>query len=148
MSRKTMNPKVMQRTRSRNGNRKTGVKHWRISRKCDRWNRDRWHLLSVIYNASVFLFNQGQNAPVDTMGCHKCHDDTADEKTQRYHILIALMLSSQTKDQTNFAAMQRLREHGLTPQNIVSSDVNVLEKLINPVSFYKVSRFRELRVRD
>ncbi len=72
------------------------------------------------------------------MGCHKCHDDTADEKTQRYHILIALMLSSQTKDQTNFAAMKRLREHGLTPENVIKSDVNVLEKLINPVSFYKV----------
>lgn len=72
------------------------------------------------------------------MGCHKCHDDKADEKTQRYHILIALMLSSQTKDQTNFAAMKRLQEHGLTPENIVKSDVNVLEKLINPVSFYKV----------
>lgn len=73
------------------------------------------------------------------MGCHKCHDDTADEKTQRYHILIALMLSSQTKDQTNFAAMKRLKEHGLTPENIVKSDVNVLEKLIYPVSFYKVN---------
>lgn len=72
------------------------------------------------------------------MGCHKCHDDTADEKTQRYHILVALMLSSQTKDQTNFAAMQRLKEHGLTPENVVQTDVNVLEKLINPVSFYKV----------
>lgn len=73
------------------------------------------------------------------MGCHKCHDDKADEKTQRYHILIALMLSSQTKDQTNFAAMERLKEHGLTPENIVNSDSNVLEKLIYPVSFYKVN---------
>lgn len=34
--------------------------------------------------------------------------------------------------------MQRLRDHGLTPEHIVSSDVSVLEKLINPVSFYKV----------
>lgn len=48
------------------------------------------------------------------------------------------MLSSQTKDQTNFAAMNRLKEHGLTPENIVKSDANTLEKLINPVSFYKV----------
>lgn len=78
------------------------------------------------------------------MGCHKCHDEKADEKTQRYHILIALMLSSQTKDQTNFAAMKRLKEHGLTPENIVKSDANVLEKLINPVSFYKVCAFEKI----
>lgn len=95
------------------------------------------HAVSLTFHI-VCSIVQGKNAPVDTMGCHKCHDDTADEKTQRYHILIALMLSSQTKDQTNFAAMQRLREHGLTPENMVASDVNILEKLITPVSFYKV----------
>lgn len=48
------------------------------------------------------------------------------------------MLSSQTKDQTTFEAMQRLRDHGLTPEHIQISDVGTLEKLIYPVSFYKV----------
>ncbi|KAG4065011.1 hypothetical protein HA402_004134 [Bradysia odoriphaga] len=101
--------------------------------KKPKWEPKNWR--QTLEN--IKKMRKGQNAPVDTMGCHKCHDDTADEKTQRYHILIALMLSSQTKDQTNFAAMQRLRDHGLTPEHIVASDVSVLEKLINPVSFYK-----------
>lgn len=48
------------------------------------------------------------------------------------------MLSSQTKDQTTFDAMNRLKNHGLTPENIIKTDADVLEKLINPVSFYKV----------
>lgn len=38
-------------------------------------------------------------APVDTMGCHMCADVDADPKAKRFHILIALMLSSQTKDE-------------------------------------------------
>lgn len=37
-------------------------------------------------------------APVDTMGCEKCADSQANAPTQRYQILVALMLSSQTKD--------------------------------------------------
>lgn len=37
-------------------------------------------------------------APVDTMGCEKCADTDADEPTKRFQILVALMLSSQTKD--------------------------------------------------
>lgn len=51
---------------------------------------------------------------------------------------MALMLSSQTKDPVTFGAMQRLREYGLTPENIVSMETEKLEKLIYPVAFYKV----------
>lgn len=47
------------------------------------------------------------------------------------------MLSSQTKDQTTFDAMTRLKTNGLTPQTMVAIDVAVLEKLLCPVSFYK-----------
>lgn len=39
-----------------------------------------------------------KDAPVDTMGCERCSDDDADDKTQRFQILVSLMLSSQTKD--------------------------------------------------
>lgn len=39
-----------------------------------------------------------ETAPVDTMGCEKCSDENADEPTKRYQILVALMLSAQTKD--------------------------------------------------
>lgn len=48
------------------------------------------------------------------------------------------MLSSQTKDPVTFAAMDRLKNYGLTPQNIVNIKTEDLEKLIFPVAFYKV----------
>lgn len=48
------------------------------------------------------------------------------------------MLSSQTKDQTTHAAMKRLQEHGLTVENILKTEDEVLGCLIMPVSFWKV----------
>ena len=79
-------------------------------------------------------------APVDTMGCDKYSDDDGlDPRIKRYHCLVSLMLSSQTRDQANWDCMKRLIAHnGLTPENVVEMDVEVLEKLIYPVSFYKV----------
>lgn len=49
------------------------------------------------------------------------------------------MLSSQTKDQITFDAMNRLKNYGLTPEHIIESKVDEIEKLIYPVSFYKVN---------
>jgi len=48
------------------------------------------------------------------------------------------MLSSQTKDEVNFAAMQRLKQHGLTVDNILEIPDDHLGKLIYPVGFWKV----------
>jgi endonuclease-3 len=49
------------------------------------------------------------------------------------------MLSSQTKDEVNYAAMQRLKEHGLTVDNILETTDEQLGKLIYPVGFWKVN---------
>lgn len=57
----------------------------------------------------------------------------------RYHVLISLMLSSQTKDEVNFAAMQRLKQHGLNVDNILEMSDDTLGKLIYPVGFWKVA---------
>lgn len=86
----------------------------------------------------------GMDAPVDTMGCHKCADENADDKTRRYHCLVSLMLSSQTKDQVNYEAMSRLKAEALTPQNIIAMDLEKLENLIKPVSFYRVSIYQDM----
>lgn len=43
------------------------------------------------------------------MGCAQCADKKADIHTQRYQILVALMLSSQTKDTVTFTACQKLK---------------------------------------
>lgn len=48
------------------------------------------------------------------------------------------MLSSQTKDETTYHAMLRLREHNLNPRVISEMKLNVLENILHPVSFYKV----------
>ena len=49
------------------------------------------------------------------------------------------MLSSQTKDPVTFAAMERLRAHGLTIDNILKTSDSDLGQLIYPVGFWKVS---------
>lgn len=48
------------------------------------------------------------------------------------------MLSSQTKDQVTAAAMQKLRAHGCTVENILATDDETLGKLIYPVGFWRV----------
>lgn len=48
------------------------------------------------------------------------------------------MLSSQTKDEVNYAAMQRLKQHGLTVDKILEISDEQLGKLIYPVGFWNV----------
>ena len=42
------------------------------------------------------------------------------------------------KDEVNFAAMMRLRDHGLTVDSILDMTDDTLGKLIYPVGFWKV----------
>lgn len=60
-------------------------------------------------------------------------------KLQRFHTLIGLMLSSQTKDAVTHAAITRLKNYGLTVDNILKTSQEDIEKLIYPVGFYKVT---------
>ncbi|XP_071509526.1 endonuclease III-like protein 1 isoform X2 [Diadema antillarum] len=78
-----------------------------------------------------------RDAPVDSMGAEKICDASAPPEVYRYHVLISLMLSSQTKDQVTSAAMKKLREHGLTVENIVRTSEADVGKLIYPVGFWK-----------
>jgi len=48
------------------------------------------------------------------------------------------MLSSQTKDQTTFEAMNRLKDRTLTPLKLKEMPMTELENILHPVSFYKV----------
>lgn len=77
------------------------------------------------------------DAPVDTMGCHKLADPLASPETFRFQVLLALMLSSQTKDEVTSAAMMRLRKHGCTVDSMIEIPTSDLEKLLCPVGFYK-----------
>ena len=91
---------------------------------------------SQLYN-NIVTMRQDASAPVDSMGCERAHDMEAAPPVQRFQCLISLMLSSQTKDEVNFAAMVRLREHGLTVDNILNTDQESLGKLIYPVGFWR-----------
>ena len=84
----------------------------------------------------TFLYIRAkQNAPVDDIGCERLAD-TDNMDVYRYQTLIALMLSSQTKDQTTAEAMEKLKAHGLTVENILKTPPEKLNALISKVGFY------------
>ncbi|XP_036829766.1 endonuclease III-like protein 1 isoform X1 [Oncorhynchus mykiss] len=85
----------------------------------------------------VRQMRSARNAPVDLMGAEKCYDTHAPDEVRRYQVLVSLMLSSQTRDQVTSAALQRLRAHGCTVDNIVNTDDDTLGQLIYPVGFWK-----------
>lgn len=88
------------------------------------------------------------NAAVDTMGCERLADVTASPRDQRFQTLVALMLSSQTKDTTNAVAMRRLQTElpahkpgappGLNLENMVAVDPDKLNELIWAVGFHNM----------
>lgn len=98
------------------------------------WMPKNWEALLK----NIREMRKDETAPVDEMGCHKCADTNVSKPIFRYQSLLALMLSSQTKDQVTHAAMQRLKEFGCTPDSIIAASDEELGKLIYPVSFWKV----------
>ncbi|KAK3378080.1 DNA glycosylase [Podospora didyma] len=86
------------------------------------------------------------NAAVDTMGCERLADPSANARDRRFHTLVALMLSSQTKDTVNAEAMARLQTElpphregvapGLTLENMLAVEPAVLNELIYKVGFH------------
>lgn len=100
----------------------------------EQWMPSNWE--TILEN--IKEMRKYETAPVDEMGCHKCADPNASPSVSRYQSLIALMLSSQTKDQVTHAAMQRLNRYGCRPDIIAATPDDVLGKLIYPVGFWKV----------
>lgn len=86
------------------------------------------------------------NAAVDTMGCERLASPTANARDRRFHTLVALMLSSQTKDTVNAEAMIRLKNElppyedgkpaGLNLENMLAVEPAVLNELIGKVGFH------------
>jgi endonuclease-3 len=86
---------------------------------------------------NIVTMRSTRDAAVDTMGCERCSDETAEPRVQRYQTLVSLLLSSQTKDPITHGATQRLLRHGFTPENIAKTSEEQLASLIYPVGFYK-----------
>ena len=86
---------------------------------------------------NIRTMRAGRTAPMDMMGFEQAHDPTASPPVRRYQCLVSLMFSSQSKDEVNFAAMARLKQHGLTVENILATNRETLERLIYPMEFWR-----------
>ncbi|WWC69038.1 uncharacterized protein I206_102974 [Kwoniella pini CBS 10737] len=84
---------------------------------------------------------KGIIAPVDNMGCDRPRTVVNDDpKTLRFHMLISLMLSSQTKDPVTSAAVTTLHETlpgGLTAQSLSNATSEEIQNCINKVGFWR-----------
>jgi endonuclease-3 len=60
-----------------------------------------------------------------------------DQKADPFQVLIATLLSAQTKDAVTHAASLRLFKVARTPRTMAKLDVKTIETLIYPVSFYR-----------
>ena len=114
--------------------------------KESKWEPENWRQMME----NIREMRKAHLAPVDTMGCDQFTQDPGatevPDRVKRYHCLVSLILSSQTKDKANHECMLRLKKHGLTPESIVATDSAVLQKLIYPVGFYKVSDVKAISV--
>jgi endonuclease-3 len=77
-----------------------------------------------------------RDAPVDSMGTEVLGDRSADPKTFRFQTLVAVMLSSQTKDEQTAAAVRRLQQHGLSIKSMLEISDDKLGELIYGVGFH------------
>jgi endonuclease III len=73
-------------------------------------------------------------APYEEPAVEKIAEAEADDPFQ---VLIATMLSAQTKDAVTAAASARLFKVARTPQTVAKLSTKQIEKLIYPVSFYR-----------
>ena len=76
-----------------------------------------------------------RSAPVDSDGAAAVPERDRGMKVFRFQVLIALMLSSQTKDAVVGDAMRKLQKHGLDVENIRATSDKELNGLIFSVGF-------------
>ncbi|KAF1849379.1 DNA glycosylase [Cucurbitaria berberidis CBS 394.84] len=80
-------------------------------------------------------------APVDTMGCESLADRTRSPRDQRFQTLVALMLSSQTKDTVTAVAMRGMQEKmpgGFNLESVLALEPPALNAFINKVGFHNL----------
>ena len=79
---------------------------------------------------------QDKSAPVDNDGGEALPQRDLGDKVYRFQVLVALMLSSQTKDAVVGEAIRGLQIHGLTVENISATSPEKLNELIRRVGFH------------
>jgi Predicted EndoIII-related endonuclease len=106
----------------------------------------------VIYSI-VEELRADKSAPLDTDGGEAVPERHLGDKVYRFQVLVALMLSSQTKDAVVGETMRILQKHGLTVDNIHATDAKTLNALIRKVGFHNnktkyLKQVAEILVRD
>ncbi|ETI50242.1 hypothetical protein L915_06029 [Phytophthora nicotianae] len=97
----------------------------------------RLELLLGLYEA-----RKSKETPIDKFGTHACvAPGVSNAKVERFQLLVAALLSSQTQDPITYAAMQRLHQlgetdEGLTIEVVQSTSEEELGKALKPVGFY------------
>lgn len=76
-------------------------------------------------------------APVDTLGC-ACVGEGLGGDNKKYQVLVALLLSSQTKDEITHAAVRQLNAKLglLTPQNVLAAPEDLVHDAIRAVGYH------------
>lgn len=96
---------------------------------------DDWRL---VFN-EIKAYRQTHEAVVDTMGCERLAERDRPPQQQRFQTLVALMLSSQTKDTVTSAAVRGLQADlpgGLCLDSILAIDEAQLDSRIRSVGFH------------
>ncbi|KAI5860173.1 DNA glycosylase [Durotheca rogersii] len=105
-----------------------------------------WETVYALVKAMRGPGGVAADAPVDTMGCERLAEAGASERDRRFQTLVALMLSSQTRDAVNAGAMRRLQgeleaapgapRRGLTLANVLAAPAARIDELIRAVGFH------------
>lgn len=97
-----------------------------------------------MYDIVKQMREDNPTAPVDTMGCSELYWRASSQKDRRFQILVALMLSSQTKDTVTAVAMQRLHSE-LGGQQSGSPDDAAVKTEENQIKKEEIESTVELR---
>ncbi|KAF1777523.1 DNA glycosylase [Phytophthora cactorum] len=122
---------VLSSTDSKKKVKKTTAKKERVPRKEPNGWKDILH--------GIEQMRATKDAQVDKYGCEVFFDESFPPHVCRFHVLIAAMMSSQTKDPVNAAAMGRLIKHGAALVGLdlmLRADCHELAQLIRPVGFF------------
>lgn len=92
----------------------------------------------IVYD-TIEAFRKENLAPVDTMGCSCIAKPDDSLSIQRFHTLLGLILSSQTRDEVTSSAVKRLQKSfpPFSPKEAITISEEELADLIKPVSFHK-----------
>lgn len=85
----------------------------------------------TMYNIVKKMREDNPTAPVDTMGCAELYWRASSPMDRRFQTLVALMLSSQTKDTVTAVAMQRLHTELGDAQTESTDDVEIKAEDVN-----------------